>query len=47
MNKHEIIEHINGINISIIQLKERHDNGAVICAQNDLTYYQNLLSMYS
>ena len=46
MNKDQVIEHINKINISIVELKESHDNGAVTLAHNDLTYYEHLLSTF-
>ena len=47
MNKAEIIQHINKINTAIIELKESHSKEALPLARNDLTYYQNLLSMYN
>ncbi len=46
MGKEEIMQHLKEIKISIIHLTEKNDRDALIYANNDLKYYQCLLSGY-
>ncbi len=45
--KEHITENIKEIKLSIIELTESNDKGALILANNDLKYYETLLSGFS
>ena len=44
MTQSQIKEHIKEIKISIIELTESNDKGALILANDDLKYYESLLN---
>lgn len=46
MDKKEIIQHLKETKIAIEHLMEINDKDALIYANNDLKYYQILLSQY-
>ena len=46
MNKDAVIEHINQINLSIVELNKTNDMGAIVLAHNDLIYYEHLLTTF-